>query len=126
FFLSGIIAAEAQTISTYAGNRTGGYSGDGGQTTTAELDLVYGICIDSSGNLILADWDDNRVRKIIKFTGIITNIGGNGGYNYGGDGGGQATVAEIHLPYGLALDASGNIYINDKVDDRIRKITLST
>src|ERR1700722_15368910 len=125
FLLLGINAAKAQTISTYAGNGTGGYSGDGGQATAAEIDLAYGIYVDNSGNLFLSDWGNHRERKITKSTGIITTIVGNGGYNYSGDGG-QAAAAEIHSPYGIALDASGNVYINDEVDDRIRKITVST
>ncbi len=115
----------AQVITTIAGNGVAGYSGDGGQATSAELYLNYGVSVDKSGNIILCDWNNHRVREISHSTGIISTIGGNGVAGYSGDGG-QATVAEIHSPYSLAFDTTGNIYINDEVDDRIRKITVSS
>ncbi len=112
-------------ITTIAGNGAPGYFGDGGPATAAEIYLVYGICVDNSGNIYLSDWNNHAVRKIVKSTGFITTYGGNGGVGYTGDGG-PATDAEIHSPYGIALDNAGNLYINDEVDNAIRKITAST
>jgi sugar lactone lactonase YvrE len=115
--------ANAQNIYTMAGNGTGGYSGDGGQATSAEINNQYGITLDGSGNLYIADQVNNRIRKITT-AGIISTIAGNGTLGYSGDGG-QATVAELNLPTSLAFDASGNLYIGDLGNYCVRKITTA-
>jgi trimeric autotransporter adhesin len=125
FNLSFFIHSNAQIITTVAGNGVVGSSGDGGPATAAEFNLPYGICVDRAGDIIMSDWNNHRVREIAVGTGLITTIGGTGGIGFSGDGG-AATAAQIHSPYDLALDTAGNIYINDEVDYRIRKITLSS
>jgi sugar lactone lactonase YvrE len=107
-------------ISTIAGNGTGSYSGDGGAATAAEINYPTGVVVDHSGNVYIADINNNRVR-IVSTTGIITTFAGNGTGSYSGDGG-QATAAELDLPYGLAMDVSGNLYIGDASNNRIRKV----
>jgi len=110
-------------ITTFAGNGTIGYSGDGGAATAAELYYPYGVAVDGSGNLYIADQYNNRIRKV-NTSGVITTIAGNGTYGYGGDGG-AATAAELGGPTGVAVDGSGNIYIADYGYSRIRKVNTS-
>lgn len=115
--------SQAQIITTIAGTGTAGYSGDGGQATAAQFMYPTGLCIDKSGNLFVADYSSNTVRKI-KTTGIISTIAGNNTQGNAGDGG-QATVANLYDPTGVAKDANGNIYIADDDNNKIRKVTGS-
>lgn len=115
--------AGAQNITTLAGNGYFSYSGDRGAATTAQLLLPDGIASDASGNMYVADRFNHRVRKI-NTAGIITTVAGNGTAGYGGDGG-AATLAKINNPSGVALDASGNLYIVDQYNYRIRKVSPS-
>jgi sugar lactone lactonase YvrE len=110
----------AGIISTIAGNGTVGFNGDGGQATAAALRYPFDVVFDAIGNLYISDGYNHRVRKV-NSTGIITTIAGNGTAGYSGDGG-QATVAKLNVPNGMAFDASGNLYIADWFDNRIRKV----
>ncbi len=112
-------------ITTVAGDGTGGYSGDGGAATSAELYYPSSVALDASGNIYIADADNYRVRKVTASTGIITTVAGDGTAGYSGDGG-AATSAELDYPYGVALDASGNLYITDVLNERIREVTAAT
>ncbi len=112
-------------ITTIAGNGTAGYAGDGGAATSAELNRTEGVAIDSAGNVYIADWQNNRVRKVDSATGIITTIAGNGTAGYAGDGG-AATSAELKGPTGVAVDSTGNVYIADQANNRIRKVNAGT
>jgi trimeric autotransporter adhesin len=125
FFIFSFSFSQAQIISTYAGNGIGGYTGNGGQATAAEINAPEGVALDDSGNIYIADLSDGRVHKVIASTGIITEIAGNGITGYSGDGG-QATEAELYYPNNLVIDDSGNIYISDGKNNAIRKITAST
>jgi sugar lactone lactonase YvrE len=98
-------------ISTYAGNGVAGYSGDGGAATSAEFNQPAGLAVDSSGNLYIADSYNGVVRKVTT-SGTISTVAGNGTFGYSGDGG-PATSATLMAPIGLAVDASGNLYIAD-------------
>ncbi|MFH1352591.1 MAG: LamG-like jellyroll fold domain-containing protein [bacterium] len=111
------------TITTIAGNGSAGYSGDGGTATSAQLYFPFGVAVDSSGNVYIADYGNNRIRKI-NTSGIITTIAGNGSGGYSGDDG-SATSAQLYYPAGVAVDGSGNIYIADYYNHRIRKVDLS-
>ncbi|OYV76399.1 MAG: hypothetical protein B7Z74_00540, partial [Deltaproteobacteria bacterium 21-66-5] len=115
-------------ITTVAGNGTGGYSGDGGPATAAELNFPAGIAVDSSGDLFIADRTNNRIREVDLTTGIITTVAGDGAGGvfggFGGDGG-PATAAELSWPAGVALDSSGDLIIADS-NERIRKVDLTT
>jgi sugar lactone lactonase YvrE len=112
-------------ITTVAGNGTQGYSGDGGAATSAQLQFPKSVALDASGNIFIADGGNNRIRKVTVSTGIITTVAGNGTQGFSGDGG-VATAAELHSPSGVALDASGNIFIADQFNNRIRKVMVST
>lgn len=107
-------------ISTIAGISIGGYSGDGGPATAAELAFPAGVIIDSVGNIYIADESNNVVRKI-NTSGIISTIAGNGTSGYSGDSG-PATAAELYYPYSLAIDKSGDIFIADNLNTVIRKV----
>ncbi len=112
-------------INTVAGDGIRGYSGDGGLATSAEVNIPYGLAVDTAGNIYIADLENNRIRKVTASTGIISTVAGNGTAGYSGDGG-AATSAEINFPYGVAVDSAGNIYIADNGNQRIRKVTVST
>jgi trimeric autotransporter adhesin len=112
-------------ISTVAGTGSYGYSGDGGIATSAKLYYPYGVAMDASGNIYIADTFNHRIRMVTKSTGIISTVAGTGSYGYSGDGG-IATSAKLTHPQGFAIDASGNIYIADADNHRIRMVTKST
>jgi len=111
------------TISTVAGNGSGGYSGDGGAATSAILNGPCGIAIDGSGNIYFADENNNVIRKVSP-SGTISTVAGNGSMGYSGDGG-AATLASLYAPVGVAVDSSGNLYIGDQVNNIIRKVSPS-
>lgn len=115
------IAQTSGYIYTKAGNGVNAYSGDGGAATSAEIGFSYGVVADGSDNFYIADTNHHRVRKVTASNGIITTIAGNGTQGYSGDGG-AATSAELNTPEGLALDSSGNLYIADAGNNRIRRV----
>lgn len=110
-------------VTTVAGTGWFGYSGDGGQATSAEFFYPLGVVVDISGNLYIADYGNHRVRKI-GTSGVITTIAGTGSFGYSGDGG-SATSAELSNPVGITLDNLGNLYIADIFNHRIRKVDTS-
>jgi sugar lactone lactonase YvrE len=118
------IAIATGDIATVAGNGLAGYSGDGGLATNAELDFPSRPFIDAAGDIYIADYKNNRIRKVNAATGIITAIAGNGTPGYSGDGG-TATSAELNGPLSLALDASGVLYIADTGNERIRAVNTT-
>ena len=112
-------------ITTVAGNGynapyNGGYSGDGGAATNAELFYPSGVAVDATGNLFIADFWNSRIRKV-DTNGIITTVAGKSASGYSGDGG-AATNASLYLPSGVAFDAFGNLYFSDEDNNRIRKV----
>ena len=110
-------------ISTYAGNGTSGYTGDGGQATAAELGNSRGVAVDANGNVYIADASNSVIRKVTT-AGIISTVAGNGTGGFSGDGS-QATAAKLAGPSRVAVDAVGNIYISDYGNNRIRKVTTA-
>jgi sugar lactone lactonase YvrE len=112
-------------ITTVAGNGYFDDGGDGGQATSAGLRNPHGVAVDASGNIYIADDLNHRVRMVMKSTGIITTVAGDGTAGFKGDEG-QATSAGLYNPRGVAVDASGNIYIADSMNYRLRMVTKST
>ncbi len=119
------IDATTGIITTVAGNGSAGFYGDGGQATAAEINEPSGVVIDSSFNIFIADYQNSRVRRVDNATGIITTIAGTSSAGYNGDGI-QATGAELYNDEDVAADDSGNVYIMDTGNYRIRKITTRT
>ncbi|MES2592764.1 MAG: T9SS type A sorting domain-containing protein [Bacteroidota bacterium] len=105
----------------FAGNGSMGYSGDGGLATQAELNWISGFAGDPSGNIYISDLGNADVRKV-NAAGIISTYAGNQVQGYSGDGG-AATLGSLQENNEIALDAAGNLYINDKHNYRIRKVT---
>jgi uncharacterized protein (TIGR03437 family) len=112
-------------IRVVAGNAIGGFSGDGGPATSASLSLGFasGVALDSSGNLYIADTYNGRVR-MVSANGIITTVAGSGNYGFSGDGG-PATSASLENPTGIVVDTSGNLFISDSYNNRIRKVSAN-
>ncbi len=115
------------TITTVAGNGTAGYSGDGGSAVNASLNSPAGVAVDSAGNLYIADAGNQRIRRVSG--GTITTVAGNGVAGFSGDGG-PAISASLAgpgaAPEGLAVDSSGNLYIADGGNSRVRKVSGGT
>src|ERR1017187_2428987 len=107
-------------ITTVAGNGIGGLYGDGDATTDAHLNNPDSVAVDCFGNLYIADSSNNRIRKV-DTNGIITTVAGNYTQGYSGDGG-QATYASLNGSSGVALDPSGNLFIADVGNNRVRKV----
>ncbi|SVB45313.1 uncharacterized protein METZ01_LOCUS198167, partial [marine metagenome] len=110
-------------ISTFAGSSEGGYSGDGGAATSAKLSSPSGVAFDSNGNLYISSKNNHVIRKV-DTSGNISTIAGTGTEGYSGDGG-AATSAKLSQPWGVNVDASGNVYIADTENHRIRKVNTS-
>jgi sugar lactone lactonase YvrE len=110
-------------ITTVAGNGAAGYSGDGGTATNAMLFNPAGVVVDASGNLFIAEWSNNRVRKV-STNAIITTVAGNGASGSSGNGG-AATNAELYGPLGVAVDANGNLFIADTGNNVIREVNIN-
>jgi gliding motility-associated-like protein len=111
-------------ISTIAGNNNSSFSGDGGPAVNSELFRPEGLTIDLNGNIYISESGDSRVRVIDASTGIINTIAGNGINAFAGDGG-FAINGSMDNPLGLINDSNGNLYIADKTNHRIRKISIS-
>jgi len=107
-------------ITTVAGNGGGGYSGDGGPATAAEIPAPRGVALDDAGNLYIAA-DNCVVRRVDAGTQIITTVAGSDVFGMSGDNG-YATAAKLAYPHGIALDGRGNLYITDTSNHRIRAV----
>jgi sugar lactone lactonase YvrE len=108
-------------ITTVAGSGTAGFSGDGGPAISAQLSGVAGLAIDAAGNLLIADFSANRIRRVAA-DGSIATVAGTGDCGFAGDGG-AAAMAQICNPTGIALDNAGNLFITNLGNNRIRRIS---
>jgi trimeric autotransporter adhesin len=118
------VALGTGIISTFAGDGTGGFSGDNGPATSAELQLPAGVAVDTAGNLYIADKGNNVIRKV-NASGTITTIAGNNTEGYSGDNG-LATSASLYAPSSVAVDSAGNLYIADAGNNRVREVAATT
>jgi sugar lactone lactonase YvrE len=114
------VAADG-SLSVAAGVGTEGFAGDGGPAIEARLSYPRGLAVDAAGNLFISDSGNHRIRKVTP-GGVITTVAGNGVAGFGGDGG-PATAAQFDTPYGVAVDAAGNLYIADYGNSRVRRVT---
>jgi sugar lactone lactonase YvrE len=125
-----------ETIETVAGSGSnwadpyGSFSGDGGPATSAQLGVPISVALDAAGNLLISDSCNNRIRKVEAATGIITTVVGIGpssgcsSGSFSGDGG-LAVDAGLDIPQGIAVDASGNLFIADPPSQRVRRVDTS-
>jgi len=113
-------------ISLVAGSGTYGFSGDGGPAASAVLSNPLGVAVDKSGNVYIADTGNNRIRKIDAVTGIITTVVGGGSRTTTLGDGGLASQAWVMQPNAITFDASGNLYIADTGNGRVRFVDAKT
>lgn len=109
------------TITTVAGDGQQTFSGDNGLATAAALNSPSGVAVDSAFNIYIGDTGNQRVRMVTFATGIITTLAGNGVKGFNGDG--PATSTELASPRGLAVDASGTVYLADSDNNLIRTVS---
>jgi sugar lactone lactonase YvrE len=121
---NGAAAGGLWTDHHYRGNGVAAFSGDGGPATAASL-VPGGIAFDGSGNLFIADSGISNIRRVDAGTGIITSVAGTATPGFSGDGG-PATAASLRNPSGIAIDGSGNLFISDHFNHRIRRVDGST
>ena len=108
-----------KTVSTIAGNGTAGFADGAG--TSAQFSSPRGVAVDSVGNLYVADSANNRIRKIANDANrTVTTLAGAAAATWAD---GSGTTARFNLPIGISIDASGNLYIADKSNYRVRKIS---
>jgi len=115
------VDAATRIITTVAGNGRQDFCGDGGPATGACLNNATDVALDAEGNLFIADTGNSRIRRVDAATQIITTVAGDGSFVFCGDGG-PATSACLSGPYGVALDAGGNLLVADTGNNRIRSI----
>jgi sugar lactone lactonase YvrE len=119
------VSAATGKIATVAGDGTIGYSGDGGLAASAQLGAPTAVFVDRSGNLFIADSDNNAIREVTAADGKIKTVAGNGSWGYAGDNG-LATSAQLMDPTALFVDPGGNLYIADTGNNVIREVTAAT
>ena len=115
-------AVSGGVITTFAGNGSVGFGGDGGPATSATFRWPNALAIDASGALLVCDSSNERVRRIS--AGVIQTVAGNGMQGFAGDGG-AATTAELDTPTGLAVGSDGRIFVADSHNQRIRVIATN-
>lgn len=115
------VTVSSGKITTVAGGGMCGYNGDGIAATSAQLHSPYDVAVDAHGNIFIADRDNRRVRKVTKSTGIITTVTGTGTTGAIVDDV-PAITAHLFYPSSVAVDRTGNLYIGDFFDHRVRKV----
>ena len=112
-------------IITVAGDGKAGGSGDNGPATAAELNNPNDVTVNSAGDLFIADQNNNAVREVVKATGDIIAVAGDGKAGYTGDGG-PAAAAELNNPLGVSFDSAGDLFIADGGDNAVREVIAAT
>ena len=113
------------TISTVAGTGAQGYAGDGAAAMQAQLNNPFDLAFDPADNLCFSDTFNHCLRRIDARSGVITTIAGTGEKGFSGDGG-PASRAQMNEPYGIVIDRSGNIYVADRLNRRVRRIDAAS
>jgi sugar lactone lactonase YvrE len=119
------IDAATGLVTTLAGQVTQGFLGDGGPAVAARFSDIRAIRFDAAGNLYVADWGNNRLRRVDAATGIVTTVLGNGTQDWCGDEG-PALDSCLHTPYGVAIDVNDNVFLSDPGSGRIRRVEADT
>ncbi|MBI3679153.1 MAG: hypothetical protein HY235_01925 [Acidobacteria bacterium] len=118
------VVDKSGVITTFAGTGECCSSGDNGPASKAKLGLPTGLVFDAQGNLLIAEWDGNQVRRVDR-NGVITTIAGTGQAGFSGDGG-LAVLAELDGPASMFLDGNGVIFFTDQYNHRVRRLTPLT
>ena len=113
------------TISTFAGTGVKGFAGDSSPASRARLDQPFDVALDRAGNVYFSDTFNHRIRRVDAECGVITTVAGNGDRGYRGDGG-PAVDANLNEPYGIELDADGNLYVVDRLNSCVRMVDAKT
>ena len=113
----------AGVISRVAGTGVAGNSGDGGPATDAQLNYPVGVAVTAGGGFLIADYDNNLVRKV-SAAGVITRVAGTGAAGHSGDDG-PATDAQLNSPFGVAVTADGGFLIADYSNNLVRKVSAA-
>ena len=120
-----LLVAADPMIATAVGTGQAGYAGDGGPAPEARLNMPFDVACDADGNLYLSDTLNHCLRRVDARSGTITTVAGDGQAGFSGDGG-PATKARLREPYGLVLDAAGNLFVADRLNRRVRRIDART
>lgn len=112
-------------MTSLAGNGQQGYGGDGGPATAAQVDTPVCVALDGSGSVYVCDSHNHRVRRVDAVTGVITTVVGTGAAGFAGDGG-AATAAMLDLPVAIAVDGTGNLWVADAREHRVRRVDAGT
>ena len=118
------VDAASGIITAVAGNGAAGFSGDGGAATSASLFAPLSVAVDAQGNVFVADLDNSRIRRVDAATEIITTVAGDGNVGFSGDGG-PATSARL-VPFNVAVDSQGDLFIADNGSGRVRRVDASS
>src|SRR5690348_531683 len=119
------VDAVSGILTVVAGTGAASSAGDGGPAVLAGVNGPSAVIVDSSGTLFISETFGNRIRRLDAATGIITTYAGTGVGGFFGDGG-PATSGSLYNPFGIALDAVGNLYIADTQNFRVRRVDAST
>ncbi|MBX3469258.1 MAG: hypothetical protein KF878_20480 [Planctomycetes bacterium] len=119
------IDAQSGTAVVVAGTGVYGFNGDGLAATETQLDRPHGIAFDAAGNLLIADTENHRVRRVDAVTGVVTTVAGTGAYGFSGDGG-PATGAALARPADLAVGPTGDLFVVDLDNRRVRRVSAAT
>jgi hypothetical protein len=119
------VAAVTGVITTVAGTGSPGSSGDGGPATSARLSHPEDLALAPTGDLYIADTGNHRIRRVTAATGNISTVAGTGARGFGGDGG-PAVAARLDSPRGVAVAAGGDLYVGDRGNNRIRRVSAAT
>jgi hypothetical protein len=123
--LAPALSFTAGPLTNFAGTGTAGSSGDSAAATAALLSGPSAVALDGAGNAYIADTGNNKIRFVNASTGVITTFAGTGTPGFAGDGAAPKN-AQLSAPTGVAVDASGNVYIADSANNRIREVSAST
>lgn len=120
-----VLLVIAPVITSFAGTGEKGFAGDGGPAEKAKLDQPFDVAFDKAGHLYFSDTFNHRIRRVDAKTGTITTVAGSGKKGFAGDGG-KATDASLNEPYGVELDADGNLFIVDRLNFCVRRVDATT
>lgn len=119
------VDAVTGVMTTLAGTGASGFNGDGRPAVSARLDTPLGVAVDRLGNVFIAEFNGQRIRRVDGRTGLIATVAGNGVYGYGGDGG-PATQASLAAPAAVAVDGAGNLFVSDSGNHRVRRVDAAS